>query len=150
MISPLSPNYSNNNDKKYVVFQPDLGGWNNIRMALEVVIVFAVITGRTLVLPPPAVLYLLHMNKKWKDNFHSVTDFIDFDRLTSKGTLSTISMENFLNLTLIDNTLLSLPLPDDNIKLAKGELWYIFIIYILLLSLLLQIIKELFRKSFMG
>lgn len=28
-------------NQKFVVFQPDSGGWNNIRMALEVVILFA-------------------------------------------------------------------------------------------------------------
>lgn len=28
-------------DRKFIVFQPDSGGWNNIRMALEVVILFA-------------------------------------------------------------------------------------------------------------
>ena len=31
-------------DQKFVVFQPDSGGWNNIRMALEVVILFAQVT----------------------------------------------------------------------------------------------------------
>jgi hypothetical protein len=33
-------------DRKYVVFQPDSGGWNNIRMALEVVILFAQVSSR--------------------------------------------------------------------------------------------------------
>ena len=33
-------------DRRYVVMQPDLGGWNNIRMALEVGLLFAWITGR--------------------------------------------------------------------------------------------------------
>ena len=37
---------------KYVTFEPDVGGWNNIRMQMELVIVFAAATGRTLVMPP--------------------------------------------------------------------------------------------------
>jgi hypothetical protein len=45
---------------------------NNIRMALEVVVLLALVTGRVLVLPPHAVLYLLHHNKKWGDNKSSV------------------------------------------------------------------------------
>jgi hypothetical protein len=40
----------------------------HIRMALEVVVLIAAVTGRVLVLPPHAVLYLLTINKKWGDN----------------------------------------------------------------------------------
>jgi hypothetical protein len=65
-------------DRRYVVFQPDLGGWNNIRMALEVVILFAVATGRILVMPPHAILYLLAGNKKWGDNKSTMDDYLDF------------------------------------------------------------------------
>jgi hypothetical protein len=35
----------NINERKFVVMQPDLGGWNNIRMALELGILFALVTG---------------------------------------------------------------------------------------------------------
>jgi len=44
---------------KYMTFEPDGGGWNNIRMAMETVIVMAHAMGRTLVLPPEKRMYLL-------------------------------------------------------------------------------------------
>ena len=87
---------------KFVAFQPDLGGWNNIRMALEVVILFALVTQRVLVLPPDSVLYLLSKNKKWGDNFSNMDDYFNFDHLRDQGKggggIRTMSMPEFLDL----------------------------------------------------
>jgi hypothetical protein len=44
---------------RYLVFSKDIGGWNNIRIALENVGLMAVYTNRTLVLPPASPMYLL-------------------------------------------------------------------------------------------
>lgn len=44
---------------KYITFEPDRGGWNNIRMAAETVVVLALVTGRVLVVPPIMNWYLL-------------------------------------------------------------------------------------------
>jgi hypothetical protein len=48
-------------ETKYISFAPDRGGWNNIRMSMEVMFVIAAVTGRTLVLPPKTPLYLLQV-----------------------------------------------------------------------------------------
>lgn len=79
--------------KKYVLFEPDQGGWNNIRMAAETAIVFALITGRTLVLPPAMKFYLLDKNKNENDN-STFEKFFDLDKL--KEFIDIISMEEFL------------------------------------------------------
>ena len=50
---------NNNNSIQYMTFEPDGGGWNNIRMAMETVVVLAHAMGRTLVLPPAQGMYLL-------------------------------------------------------------------------------------------
>lgn len=52
----ISP-FKRNNDAKglptqYMTFEPDGGGFNNIRMAMETVVVMAHAMGRTLVMPP--------------------------------------------------------------------------------------------------
>lgn len=108
--------------RRYVVFQPDLGGWNNIRMALEVVIVLAKVTGRILVLPPGAYLYLLVLNRKSGQNKSGMEDYFDFSRLRAGNGLETITMEEFLATVALPGDL-SLPLPGNNTKLAKAPLW---------------------------
>jgi len=55
----VSPFAGGGGEKKYVTFEPDEGGFNNIRMGMEIMFVFAVITGRTLVLPDEYPMYLL-------------------------------------------------------------------------------------------
>lgn len=61
-ISPFVNNDSETDDVKYLTFEPDRGGWNNIRMSMEIVFVFAAATGRTVVLPPDQPLYLLNVS----------------------------------------------------------------------------------------
>ena len=48
------------NRHRYVSFDIDQGGLNNIRLVFEYVAVIAAITGRTLVLPPPQPWYLIN------------------------------------------------------------------------------------------
>jgi hypothetical protein len=76
-----------------VTFEPDHGGWNNIRMSMEVVLVFAFVTGRTLVLPPEQPMYLLNKGSV-KDNKLDFGDFFYLHRL--KERMPFIEMEEFL------------------------------------------------------
>ena len=65
-----------------MTFEPDNGGWNNIRMAFETVAVFAHATGRTLVMPPAQRLYLLKVQHEGNRRAHHGVDaFLNFDAL---------------------------------------------------------------------
>jgi len=90
---------------RYLSFEPDLGGWNNIRMEFEIMVVLASATGRTLILPPDNPLYLLHKDKGNRHRglqkfFHGFDDIVD-----------TISTEDFFQKEMLEKK--SYPLPTD-------------------------------------
>ena len=62
---------------KYVVFKPWPGGFNNIRMSLEIAACVAFIQNRILVLPPEYRMYLL-------DNTNSMSTFFDINDIGVK------------------------------------------------------------------
>ena len=85
--------YATAGPTKYVTFEPDVGGWNNIRMQMELVLVFAAATGRTLVLPPDQPMYLLNKGKK-AEKAHSFADFFPFDFIRER--VPVIEMDEFM------------------------------------------------------
>jgi len=95
-------------ERKYLVFEPDRGGWNNIRMAAETAIIFAHASGRILVLPPEAKWYLLNSNKDKGENHSDFEDFFDMRKIAE--TVYVISMEQFLQEAAVPG-LLKVPFP---------------------------------------
>jgi hypothetical protein len=84
-FSDIFKNYTGNNG--YIIFRPWPGGFNNIRMSLELAVCIAYLSNKTLVLPPKYKMYLL------KDEF-GLEDFFDVEDLG----VNTISFENFCEL----------------------------------------------------
>lgn len=79
-------------EHKYLVFNPWPGGFNNIRMSLEIAACLAFLQNRVLVLPPKYKMYLL-------DNVNCLSDFFDINDLGIK----TISFEDFAKKFSISN-----------------------------------------------
>lgn len=123
-----NPFYSKGQETKYVSFEPDVGGWNNIRMQMELVLVFAAATGRTLVLPPDQPMYLLNQGKGHQ-KAHNFADFFPFD-LISKTTVPVITMQEYMLTEGISSGFDQGMYPPDNItdfvgtdKYSRNLMW---------------------------
>lgn len=93
-VSPFAS--SDTSETRYITFEPDRGGWNNIRMALEIVLVFAAATGRTLVLPPNTPFYRLTDQSGKGAKHHGFADFLDLEHPALRNKVKMISMTEFL------------------------------------------------------
>ena len=92
---------------KYVVFMLDGNGdrgWNNIRMAAETVIVFAYITGRTLVMPYATQFRFLNKNNNSNSDQSSLYTYFNMDILSKS--VKIISMDQFIQDIAIKRSLL--------------------------------------------
>jgi GDP-fucose protein O-fucosyltransferase len=93
-VSPFKPADS---VVQYLLFEPDDGGWNNIRMSMETVMAMAHAMGRTLVLPPEQAMYLLGASQQNQKNTFSFMDFFPMDAIASENRgLDIITMDDFL------------------------------------------------------
>lgn len=72
---------------RYLAFEADLGGFNNILMQLEIMVVLAWLTRRTLILPPAKPFYLLG------DVPRSLLDFFDLEAM--RNHVDAITAEEF-------------------------------------------------------
>jgi hypothetical protein len=93
-----SPFAKSGTEPKYLTFEPDEGGWNNIRMSMETAVAMAHAMGRILVLPPTQEIYLLRNDRrKTKKNKFTFKDFFHFDSIASEhAAVKVIHMEEFL------------------------------------------------------
>lgn len=93
----VSPYKNAGPKKKYLTFEPDEGGWNNIRMSMESAVTLAHAMGRTLVMPPAQGMYLLQKNDNKQKNQFSFADFFHFESVAAEHTgVEIISFEKFL------------------------------------------------------
>jgi hypothetical protein len=125
--SPVTPHHSEHDDR-YLTFAYDGGGWNNVRMGVECVIVMAHAMGRTLVIPPQQHLYLL--DKTHKDHHEETAhdemgfdDFFDISLLASHKGFHTISMQDFLKKEALVGGLHGQLPPEKDANISGDKLW---------------------------
>lgn len=100
-VSPLFDKRSTTTSgREYLTFEPDGGGWNNIRMAMESTIALSVAMGRTLVMPPQKRMYLLgNVKNAHEEQRHHFT-FVDFFPISEMAeenqAFNVISMKEYL------------------------------------------------------
>jgi len=103
--------------ERFLTFEPDHGGWNNIRMAMETALVMSHAMGRTLVLPPEQRFYLLGKSDHKQKNDFDFGDFFHLDSIAVEHEgFNVISSEEFLHRYGKNGKLM-------NVKTGKPEVW---------------------------
>jgi hypothetical protein len=97
--SPITPHHGLHHDR-YLSYEYDESGWNNIRMGMECLIVLAHAMGRSLVIPPPQHLYLLnkgHVDSSGKEKRQmGFEDFFDLSLLEKQRGFHMLTTSEFL------------------------------------------------------
>ena len=125
--SPITPHHGIHHDR-YLTFAYDDGGWNNVRMGVECIIVLAHAMGRTLVVPPQQVLYLIAATHKDKEDHsaHNVmgfTDFFDLGLLKSHKGFHLMEMPDFLAKEGVSGGLNGQLPPKNSTAVSGMKLW---------------------------
>lgn len=104
---------------QYLTFEPDIAGWNNVRMAIETVVALAVAMGRTLVLPPDQPLFKAGNASGRNREIFSFNHFFQFDYIEKEHVgFDFITTKEFLEREALKGNLLktgTLSFPPDNI-----------------------------------
>lgn len=118
----LNQAQSTSDTTRYLSFEPDCGGWNNIRMEFEIMVVLAAATNRTLILPPDYPVYLLQKDKQ--SRHRGIQDFFQFDgdsnSSTNKGSggfdevVNVITMRDFFHKEILEKKSYPLPMDEAN------------------------------------
>jgi hypothetical protein len=105
---------------KYLIFKPWPGGFNNIRMSLELAACIAFLQDRILVLPPEYRMYLLN-NKNSMSTFFDISDlgvktisFEDFETLFNVSRWEQIeNISHVVDNDIVDTMLVTTTPPED-------------------------------------
>lgn len=123
--SPITPHHGIHHDR-YLSYEYDEGGWNNIRMGMECLIVLAHAMGRTLIIPPPQHLYLLnkgHIDPSGKEKRQmGFEDFFDLSLLESQKGFHMLTTSEFLKREAVVGGLNGKYPPDNRTDLWGREL----------------------------
>ena len=108
----VPPFFETNNRKgtkrRYLTFEPDGGGWNNIRMAMESTIALSVAMGRTLVMPPQKRMYLLGKGQGGQRHHFSFVDFFPIEEMAEDNkAFEVISMKEYLEEEAMEGNLVN-------------------------------------------
>lgn len=101
--------------KKYLTFEPDEGGWNNVRIALETVVAMAVVMGRVLVLPPSQEFSRMSTHLGYDDFYHLASIQSEL------ASLEVITFQDFLEREVVTGHVLADPTTGKPIQPPEGR-----------------------------